>query len=562
MRAAGGAVAVADGSGDSYLFLWDLWWVRQALGGGLPEVAGQSLLHTRMLFWPEGVSLGFHTLAPTLGILALPLQWIWPGTDGLVRALTLLVVLSFVSTGLVVLLLARQAGASRGAALGAGLLAILQPYRLHHLNHLNLLSVQFGLLTLWWLVRVLRHGRWRDAAGLAVTAALTSGTDLEGAVHVALAAALLTAWELGVAWRQARLAPGRHGQPAAGLRGRLLAWRRPLGALGLGIVLALLLHLPLLRSLRAAGPVAAPPPRAAEHLSANLLGLVAPGGFSALYAPFEALQVGWPAGHGLAGDEVFLGAVLVASLLVLVVSGRRGAGAWLLTGGGLLLLALGPTLHVGQADLARGAMPWAWLGRAIPPLGLSRAPVRLVHLGGLALLVALAVLASRPRALGVEGRAGSRPPSGAPPWSWLARLRRSGRVRAAGWAALLLVLALERWPARAVATEPVVVPEAYRRLAATPGSFAILQSPEDSYVHWMRYLFWQTVHAKPMVLGYVSRLPAGADRWLEELRAAPAPERAARLRAAGVRYLVVHPAAPVALGQEPRLVPLFPEGDD
>ena len=46
---------------------------------------------------------------------------------------------------------------------------------LNHLNHLNLLSIQFGLLTLWWLVRVLRHGRWRDAAGLAVSAALTSG---------------------------------------------------------------------------------------------------------------------------------------------------------------------------------------------------------------------------------------------------------------------------------------------------------------------------------------------------------------------------------------------------
>jgi hypothetical protein len=151
----------------------------------------------------------------------------------------------------------------------------------------------------------------------------------------------------------------------------------------------------------------------------------------------------------------------------------------------------------------------------------------------------------------------STPPA---PWTrWSSASRWSGRLRGAGWGVLLLLLALERWPARAVATEQVVVPEAYRRLAATPGSFAILQSPEDSYVHWMRYLFWQTVHGKPMVLGYVSRLPAGADRWLTSLRAAPASERVARLRAAGVGYLVVHPATPGALAREPALIPLATE---
>jgi hypothetical protein len=193
-------------------------------------------------------------------------------------------------------------------------------------------------------------------------------------------------------------------------------------------------------------------------------------------------------------------------------------------------------------DAGRGLLPWAWLGRLAPPLALSRAPVRLVHLGGLLLAVALAVLATR--AAGPEG--GLAPP--AP--------RAGGRRRAALLAGLLVLLVLERWPARPVPVEPVAVPEAYRRLAAAPGALAVLQWPEESYAHWMHYLFWQTVHRKPMVLGYVSRRPPGADRFLARLGAAPPEARRALLEAAGVGWLVIHPPEPWGFEREPALIPL------
>src|SRR5262249_32647179 len=62
------------------------------------------------------------------------------------------------------------------------------PYRVWHLNHLNVLSIHWGLFTLLFLQRALRRGRVSDIVLTACAATLTSHADFEIAATTALAA--------------------------------------------------------------------------------------------------------------------------------------------------------------------------------------------------------------------------------------------------------------------------------------------------------------------------------------------------------------------------------------
>ncbi len=122
-------------------------------------------------------------------------------------------------------------------------------------------------------------------------------------------------------------------------------------------------------------------------------------------------------------------------------------------------------------------------------------------------------------------------------------------------ALLLLEYACPPFPS----TRPAVSPF-YRRLATDGEAYAIAEVP--SHPRWLDkvYMFYQTVHAKPIQCGHLSRLPAATRAYLESvplLRALdrfgpPSPnltdaEVAAdlhRLHLDGFRYLLFHKRFP------------------
>ncbi|MBX3025052.1 hypothetical protein KF840_09095 [bacterium] len=506
-------VASGDGWGDSFQNLWNLWWVGHALG------RGESLYQTDLLFWPERSSLLFHTLTPANGVLSLPLQWLVPGVDGLVTSLNLLTLLSFALTGLAAHLLARDHGASSLGAWSAGFLAMSLPYRFWHLNHLNLLSTQWALFTLLFLDRALTRRAWRSALAAAACAALTTYSDYESAVYTALAAAVLVVW---------RLPPLLRDRAAA---------RRALAAIALCVGCALVLHLPLAAALwqQRGDPPRLPSPLEAASLSANLLGIAQP-------APISFLHQAWPPAalsrdHGLAGDEVSLGPLFLAGLVVLTACRpRRAPLLWLTLGGLFCVLSLGPSLHVGNTTTLVGEMPYAWLLRWLPWLGLGRSPVRMGGMAGLFLAIAFGILVA-PRA-GAARR----------PWTAPRLLE----------IALLAGLVLERYPRLPPAMETPRVPAFYAALASDPEPFAIMPTPVD-YYHQQVYMFWQTVHGKPVTSGGGARASAGTGQWLAAYRRAPADRRQALLQQANVRYVVEHAARhDELLAGEPRVVVVPP----
>jgi hypothetical protein len=91
-------------------------------------------------------------------------------------------------------------------------------------------------------------------------------------------------------------------------------------------------------------------------------------------------------------------------------------------------------------------------------------------------------------------------------------------------------------------------PEVYRWLAAQPGRPAIVELPilgieavhERPAYHESVYMVRSQAHWLPLANGYAGLEPPAYARIKELSRQFPAPELLAELRAAGIRYLVLH----------------------
>lgn len=149
-------------------------------------------------------------------------------------------------------------------------------------------------------------------------------------------------------------------------------------------------------------------------------------------------------------------------------------------------LSLGPFVHVGGQNLYLPT-PWAVL-RYVPVVGAARMPTRLaaVVMLGVALLLAFAIRDLK------------------------ARVRRPGMLVAVASGLLMI----ELLPAPRT-TYSAAVPDIFNVVAADPRPLSVLMLPfglRDGLVSYgnasPRSQFFQTVHGKPIIGGYVSRLPS------------------------------------------------------
>jgi hypothetical protein len=75
---------------DTYMMVWNLWWVEKALAAG-----GWNLWQTPTLFYPLGAPLWAHTFCPLSGLLYWPFAGFLTPTEGF----NLNVILAFVLSG-------------------------------------------------------------------------------------------------------------------------------------------------------------------------------------------------------------------------------------------------------------------------------------------------------------------------------------------------------------------------------------------------------------------------------------------------------------------------------
>lgn len=464
--------------GDPLLNSWALAWVARAL------VTAPSTVFDANIFFPETTTLTYSEPMLVPALLVAPI--LWAGGDPIL-AHNVLVLLGYAGSGLAMFILVRSLTGHGGAALVAGVMFALYPYRAEAFAKVQMQMTMFWPLALWCLHRMAQAPatstpwRWALGGGLALAAQAYSGVYVfaYGLVTLVIVAAML-------------------------LITRDRAHRRALAAgLATVVVVAGVLIAPLATAFVASS----------ARVGERTLDSTRP--YSAEMRDFRRthpeLRVwGNEGSPGPSERRLFPGYVTLTV----------GAGGALL--GGYTGLAYA-TAGAVDAFLARGAntRTFEWLFTNVAPMRAFRVPARFGLLLGLALSILSGLALAR-----------------------ILRARSPG-VAATVVAVVIAGVTVEGWMRPPIVTSPGESrPEVYEWLAGQMrgavceypiGQIHGRPGPQDP-----TYMYYSTRHWQPLVNGYSGFTPPSYDSLVNELQAFPDPSAIAALRRRQVKYLLVH----------------------
>lgn len=152
--------------GDGYQNVWNMWWVKTAL-----TELFTNPYYTQYLHYPNGVTLLFHTLNPFNALISVPLQFMFE----MELVYNVVVLFSFVMSGVGMYCLARYLIGYKPAAFIAGIIYTFCPYHFAHgLGHLQLVAMEWIPFYVLFLLKIDREGRLRDAVLAGVFLILTT----------------------------------------------------------------------------------------------------------------------------------------------------------------------------------------------------------------------------------------------------------------------------------------------------------------------------------------------------------------------------------------------------
>ena len=428
-------------------------------------------------------------------------------TGNLVFAYNAAIFLSFVLSGVGMYLLTRDLTGNRWAAVAAGTVFLAAPYRFLHLLHIQLLTFQWFPFVFWCLFRFLRGGRSRSLgwlAGIVVFSLLQILSCNYYAVYLAFAIVVFGAVLL--------------------LFGRALLSRRHMLLLATGAFAVSAAALPFLlpyQRNRDRGFY-----RRYEDVvqfSAQPSDYFRPSSFN------KAPHWKWLPPQRRSEKALFPGLVAFALAAVGLAGGyqstRNDAARrvmwvfFVLIAAAAVVLSFGPELRVGEREIG---LPYRFFYRHVPGFNGMRVPARISVLalfGGSALV------------------------------AWGAARLRLGKLSGAALLALLLFDYQTYSLARAMPQAPPI-PAVYEELANMTAPFeadeagAVLVLPiheGEEITEESLYMYYSTVHWKPLVNGYSGWWPNDYWELVGRLRHFPT-SRILRflLERAPVRYVVIH----------------------
>lgn len=486
------ASAIPGDNGDAVVLLWLFWAVPHSLHHGMP------IFHNAHLIAPYGVDLVYYTNELLAVFSSLPVRWV----AGVVPAYNAANMLAFAFSGWCFYLFCREIPCRFGAAFVAGLCCMLSPHMMAHLpGHLTLVEIQYVPLALFFWRRILRASRftWRPALGLGLSVFAIAVTNLYLLIFTFVLGIVLTAAVLVENWRSPL---------------RWCTWAMLLLAAGISISAAL----PWARAYMQASrrhdysPVY---PWAGAEYRIKPADFIKPPPFQTLWG--KALNGGVTANPGTYTEsEGYIGWACMILGLCAFVSRQHRIQCFVWLAGMLLFMDLSMGNRFTRADnplLAR-----MLLGRFLPeapPFNFVRIPARF----GFGTMFSASVLL----ALGINAIQNAIP-------------RRKGTI--AGACALLVTLDFLAVP---IPVRPVL-PSALYDKCSLQGDGTLLSFPvgivTGSAGGMGRFVPQQVIdqlkHEKPMISGYVSKVPKDvlnkmqADRTLQALLALqdgrPAPE--------------------------------------
>ncbi len=500
------------GSNDQYAAMWDAWWVGQALFH-----FKTSPFYTHLLNYPAGASLALQELGLLNGILIAPFQFMFDAAHGLILGYNCAIIFSFVVSGLGMYALAFDISRSRPAAFIAGIGFAFLPYRAMYVTTVNMLSMGWIPLYVLFFSRTIRDPKPANFVWSAVFFALTLHSSNVYAFFLIIFSAVFVLASLIAA-------------------PKTVLSKRVIQGLALIAVLCFLVLLPNLVMILIADIDWEQPLELADLFSANPVGYFFPSDQQAVYnylmrllPPFSYYISGVP------GHATFVSFTLLALFAYgIVKSPKREIMPWLITFAVFLVLSLGSTLHVGKWETGV-RLPYYLLIKYLPFTSAMRTPFRFVVIERMALLVVAACgmkILFSPSTKTSEKNA-SNPESG-------------GRLRAMLAPSILALLVMaELWhvPFKYVEAD---VPDIYFEIAKSDDEYPVVDLPVNRYRDIAKYMFYQTVHGKPIPLGIINRPETGlrdtTGRFVSVLKATKEPdaETLEAIRQYGARFVIMH----------------------
>jgi hypothetical protein len=445
-------------AGDGLQNVWNIWWINTAV---TQPGTHPSIWYTDMLHWPFGSTLLGQTLNPFNGLTAVALLRFL----SLTKTFNLLIIFAFVMGGVTMYWLAYYVTRSFWGSIAAGYIFTFSSYHFaHYYGHMQLVSLEWiPLFILCWIV-LLDRPTILMALASALTLWLVLLCDYYYFFYCILAGGLIVLW---------RMASERNA--------RLFLKKEYLAPLLVFIGMSVFLAGPIVFPLMYLSQV---DPLLGAHnsisFSLDLLGLFVPGEGWRFSHWTEAYWSKLPV--GLSEVSVYLGYSVII-LLVYIWYKRRDVDftsqiyLWFMLLGFFFLMALGPALQVNGTVVYNALMPYTLLEKILPFLKLSGVPIRMV--------VMITLAASMLSAMALK--------------ELFAHTAKNKLIISA----LLLLLVFEYLPGQLPST-PTEIPAYATALAELPNDGGVLDlAAPTRYVQ----LYYQTAYQKPLVFGYVSRIP-------------------------------------------------------
>jgi hypothetical protein len=430
------------------------------------------------IFYPHVRTLAYSDAMLFESLLAAP--WLWAEVNPIL-VYNLLLFAAIVSSGLGMFVLVRHLTHDPDAALVSAVIFTLVPYRIEHFMHLELQWTVWMPLALWAVHRAIDE----SSARFGLLAGLLLGLQMLSSVYYGAFLGVIVAALAGLLLasnpRQAR--------------GALV----PLASCALvAVVLTLPYAVPYIENAREIGPR---DPGEIATFSARL--------DSYILTPQQNWLWGWTA-YKFGGNELHLFPGIAAIGLALFARRQPSRLFWIY----LILTLLAAALSLGS-----NLPPYRWLIDHVWVARGFRAPARF----GILMTCALAVLAG----FGFQA---------------LQRLVVPRLIRRGLLVTVLVLVGVECGSAPMILADvPTKEPDVYRFLRTLDRS-VIVEFPMVDYDMTPQFMYGSTFHWHQLVNGYSGFTPPDYHETRERMRTFPDGAAIARLRALGVRYVLVHQA--------------------
>lgn len=432
--------------------VWNIWWVNKAV-----TQLHQLPWHTSYLYFPFGTSLLAHTMNPFNGFMGIILLKFLT----LIQTHNFIVVFSFVVGGFTAFLLAYYLTRSYWGSIIAGFIFTFSNYHFAHAEgHLQLVSLEWiPLFVLCWYVFVTKPSVLVGAASAIVLFAVIL-CDFYYFFFCVMIACLIFAWYARKKKDAYFIFRRKYIFPLVTFIVGFLVTSAPL-------IIALLMFSNRNPLIGAHDP---------KVFCLDLLAPFIPGGhwhFAHLTKFYWSKITG-----NIHESSVHVGLSVTFVLIYTWINRRKihvqSLRLWYGVLMFFLILSLGPVLHIWGKEVSLINLPYAYLEVAFPSIKLSGCPVRMMAMTMLSASVIFAMGFKR------LFRGGTRKP-------WLIAL-------------LLVILCFEYLP-KAQTTTKIAIPEYVKVLKELPNHKGVIDMVSDFYVT----MYYQTIHEKPMALGYISR---------------------------------------------------------